>query len=83
MKREKKVIYQVFTRLFGNTNTNNKPWGTKEEKMVWVNFRILPTKLCKKLRIWELHTSGLQAFRITLWWVITGLLACLTTLPKW
>ena len=24
----KPVIYQVFTRLFGNTNTTNKPWGT-------------------------------------------------------
>lgn len=24
----KPVIYQVFTRLFGNTNTSNKPWGT-------------------------------------------------------
>lgn len=24
----KPVVYQVFTRLFGNTNTNNKPWGT-------------------------------------------------------
>lgn len=23
----KPVIYQVFTRLFGNTNTTNKPWG--------------------------------------------------------
>ncbi|MFK8264768.1 alpha-amylase, partial [Capnocytophaga canimorsus] len=34
MKREKKVVYQVFTRLFGNTNTNNKPWGTKEENGV-------------------------------------------------
>lgn len=31
-KRErKKVIYQVFPRLFGNTNTTNKPWGTLEE----------------------------------------------------
>jgi glycosidase len=28
------VIYQVFTRLFGNTNTNNKPWGTIEENGV-------------------------------------------------
>ncbi len=28
---EKLVIYQVFTRLFGNTNTTNKPWGTIEE----------------------------------------------------
>jgi glycosidase len=30
----KKVIYHVFTRLFGNTNTNNKPWGTIEENGV-------------------------------------------------
>ncbi|MDP5061275.1 MAG: alpha-amylase family glycosyl hydrolase, partial [Maribacter sp.] len=28
------VIYHVFTRLFGNTNTNNKPWGTIEENGV-------------------------------------------------
>ena len=28
---QKKVVYQVFTRLFGNTNTTNKPWGTLEE----------------------------------------------------
>ena len=25
------VVYQVFTRLFGNTNTTNKPWGTIQE----------------------------------------------------
>ncbi|WP_158846644.1 alpha-amylase family glycosyl hydrolase [Algibacter sp. L1A34] len=30
----KEVVYQVFTRLFGNTNTNNKPWGTIEENGV-------------------------------------------------
>ena len=30
----KPVVYQVFTRLFGNTNTNNKPWGTIEENGV-------------------------------------------------
>jgi hypothetical protein len=24
----KVVVYQVFTRLFGNTNSNNQPWGT-------------------------------------------------------
>lgn len=30
----KKVIYQVFTRLFGNENTTNKPWGTIEENGV-------------------------------------------------
>ena len=27
----KPVVYQVFTRLFGNTNTNNIPWGTIEQ----------------------------------------------------
>ena len=32
--KKKEVIYQVFTRLFGNTNTNNKPWGTLEENGV-------------------------------------------------
>lgn len=31
MKVHKKVIYQVFPRLFGNTNTTNKPWGTLTE----------------------------------------------------
>jgi len=34
IKEHKKVIYQVFTRLFGNENTNNKPWGTIEENGV-------------------------------------------------
>ena len=28
------VVYQVFTRLFGNKNTTNKPWGTIEENGV-------------------------------------------------
>jgi glycosidase len=28
------VVYQVFTRLFGNTNTTNTPWGTLEENGV-------------------------------------------------
>lgn len=32
--KNKEVVYQVFTRLFGNTNTNNKPWGTIEENGV-------------------------------------------------
>ncbi len=30
----KPVIYQVFTRLFGNKNTNNKPWGTIDQNGV-------------------------------------------------
>jgi len=28
---QRPVIYQVFTRLFGNKNTTNRPWGTIEE----------------------------------------------------
>ena len=31
---DKPVVYQVFTRLFGNTNTTNKPWGTLAENGV-------------------------------------------------
>lgn len=31
---KKKVVYQVFTRLFGNKNTINKPWGTIAENGV-------------------------------------------------
>ncbi|MGB5335543.1 MAG: TIM-barrel domain-containing protein [Woeseiaceae bacterium] len=30
----KAVVYQVFTRLFGNKDTTNKPWGTIEENGV-------------------------------------------------
>ncbi|MFH6767816.1 alpha-amylase family glycosyl hydrolase [Gaetbulibacter aquiaggeris] len=33
-KQHKEVIYQVFTRLFGNINTTNKLWGTIEENGV-------------------------------------------------
>ncbi|MFY0688462.1 MAG: alpha amylase C-terminal domain-containing protein [Cyclobacteriaceae bacterium] len=28
------VLYQMMTRLFGNTNTTNKPWGTLDENGV-------------------------------------------------
>lgn len=34
MQTDKKVVYQVFTRLFGNTGTAQKPWGTAEENGV-------------------------------------------------
>ena len=33
-KEYKIVVYQVFTRLFGNKNKTNKPWGTIEENGV-------------------------------------------------
>lgn len=32
--KRKAVVYQVFTRLYGNTNANNEPWGTIEENGV-------------------------------------------------
>ncbi|MFY0604639.1 MAG: alpha amylase C-terminal domain-containing protein [Flavobacteriaceae bacterium] len=34
ISKHKEVVYQVFTRLFGNTNTTNKPWGTIQENGV-------------------------------------------------
>jgi len=34
LRKGKPVIYQVFTRLFGNKNTTNKAWGTIEENGV-------------------------------------------------
>lgn len=34
MKDRRMVIYHVMTRLFGNCNTTNKPWGTLEENGV-------------------------------------------------
>ena len=33
-QKHKIVVYQAFTRLFGNTSTTNKPWGTMEENGV-------------------------------------------------
>jgi len=33
-KSGKPVVYQVFTRLFGNQNSSNKPWGTITENGV-------------------------------------------------
>ncbi|QBA65058.1 alpha-amylase family protein [Muriicola soli] len=45
----KKVIYQVFTRLFGNTNTTNKPWGTIEENGVG-KFGDFTPKALKEIR---------------------------------
>lgn len=32
--KERVIVYQMFTRLFSNTNQTNKPWGTIEENGV-------------------------------------------------
>lgn len=45
----KAVVYQVFTRLFGNTNTTNKPWGTKEENGVG-KFKDFTPKALEEIR---------------------------------
>ena len=45
----KTVVYQVFTRLFGNTNTNNKPWGTIEENGVG-KFNDFTDKALKEIK---------------------------------
>jgi glycosidase len=44
-KDQKVVIYQLLPRLFGNTNTTNKPWGTIEENGVGKFDDITPTAL--------------------------------------
>ncbi|MGB5418251.1 alpha-amylase family glycosyl hydrolase [Algibacter sp.] len=47
--KKKEVVYQVFTRLFGNTNTTNKPWGTIEENGVG-KFNDFTTKALKEIK---------------------------------
>lgn len=49
MNDNKIVVYQVFTRLFGNTNTTNKPWGTIEENGVG-KFADFTTKALEELK---------------------------------
>ncbi len=47
---EKKiVIYQLLPRLFGNTNTTNKPWGTIEENGVG-KFNDITEKALEEIR---------------------------------
>ncbi|MFI0430632.1 alpha-amylase family glycosyl hydrolase [Mariniflexile sp. HMF6888] len=47
--QKKQVVYQVFTRLFGNTNTNNKPWGSIEENGVG-KFNDFTDKALKEIK---------------------------------
>ncbi len=46
---KKQVVYQVFTRLFGNTNTTNKAWGTIEENGVG-KFSDFPDKALQEIK---------------------------------
>ena len=48
-ENKKQVVYQVFTRLFGNINTTNKPWGTIEENGVG-KFNDFTEKALKEIK---------------------------------
>lgn len=59
-KDQKKVVYQVFTRLFGNTNTTNKPWGTIEDNGVgkFADFTDTALKEIKDLGVTHIWYTG-------------------------
>ena len=58
--KKKEVVYQVFTRLFGNTNTTNKPWGTLEENGVgkFNDFNDKALKEIKDLGVTHIWYTG-------------------------
>ena len=57
---KKEVVYQVFTRLFGNKKTGNKPWGTIEENGVgkFSDFTDLALKEIKDLGVTYVWFTG-------------------------
>lgn len=59
-KPGKAVVYQVFTRLFGNTDTTNKPWGTIEENGVgkFNDFTDTALSEIKKLGVTHIWYTG-------------------------
>ena len=58
--KKKEVVYQVFTRLFGNTNTTNKPWGTLEENGIgkFSDFNDKALKEIKDLGVTHIWYTG-------------------------
>ena len=60
MAGNKVIIYQVFTRLFGNKNRYNKPWGTIEENGVgkFNDFTIKALKEIKDLGVTYIWYTG-------------------------
>lgn len=58
--KSKEVVYQVFTRLFGNKNTTNKPWGNIEENGVgkFNDFNDRALKEIKNLGITAIWYTG-------------------------
>ncbi|WP_340199779.1 alpha-amylase family glycosyl hydrolase [Ascidiimonas sp. W6] len=60
-KAHKEVVYQVFTRLFGNTNTTNKAWGTLKENGVgkFSDFTDKALKEIKDLGVTHIWYTGI------------------------
>ncbi|MCG8578823.1 MAG: alpha-amylase family protein [Bacteroidales bacterium] len=58
--KQKAVVYQVFTRLFGNTITTNTPWGTIEENGVgkFNDFNDKALKSLKELGVTHMWYTG-------------------------
>ena len=58
--KKKIVVYQVFTRLFGNTNTTNKPWGTIDQNGVgkFEDFSAKALKEIKDLGVTHIWYTG-------------------------
>lgn len=58
--KKKAVVYQVFTRLFGNTNTTNTPWGTIEENGVgkFADFTDTALREIKDLGVTHIWYTG-------------------------
>ncbi|CAM4113160.1 alpha-amylase family glycosyl hydrolase [Zobellia roscoffensis] len=59
-ENKKQVVYHVFTRLFGNTNTTNKPWGTIEDNGVgkFTDFTKKALQEIKKLGVTHIWYTG-------------------------
>ena len=53
-------VYQVFTRLFGNTDTINRPWGTPEENGLgkFSDFTVKALREIKALGITHIWYTG-------------------------
>ncbi len=67
-KTDKLVIYQVFTRLFGNQSTANKAWGTRNENGVG-KFNDITDKALRELKAFGIshvwYTGVLEHATIT------------------
>lgn len=60
IKKQKAVVYQVFTRLFGNTVTTNKTWGTLKGNGVgkFNDFSAKALTVIKELGVTHLWYTG-------------------------